>query len=612
MGFTPEDRASMLALASSVSVAIRTARLVDRRRRALDAVHDVEKLIAASASQPNLTEVLSRILDHAAGLTRASAGWVFWHDETRNRLEALVSFNAPIQPSPRYSLPANGIVGRAARQQKSQLVEDVSRDSDYREIIPGTRSELAVPLLDGPRLIGVVNLESGQLRGFSQEDCRTVEMLGVLAAIAARVCELYDFADRQRRPLVALSAVAARLQQRPFDVDTTLRIILTGVTAEEGLGFSRAMVFLTKPGEQELEGRLAVGPLSGEEAKDVWEWLKEKRQQVTQSGGNWFAWLLDEAQQASRAIGTGNAADCDLSRRVQTIRSISAVPELKSPFDSRSCESALAPLASSIPAEGGFACVPLKVRENFRGILVADRSFQDKRIDQNDLGMLELFAEIAAIAVENRTFRTGVTDAERLAQWTNVVSEVTHRVGTRLTIIDGHVEGLAKELEARGVLRDELAGSLRTVRGKIWKASLMVRKIQPFSTQPVALSEKFDLIMLIEGLIEDVEPSTKSRIELAKGGVGDQRAFLRGDPFEVQDAFAELIRNADEAAVPKAGTSALIRVGITLTGAGGGRAEALIEVEDNGPGIPADRKTRVFEPGSRPSGKRIGDLGWRS
>jgi len=54
----------------------------------------------------------------------------------------------------------SGIMGRAARLGRAQLVLDVRSDPDYVAALPGVASELAVPLRVGGDVVGVLNLES--------------------------------------------------------------------------------------------------------------------------------------------------------------------------------------------------------------------------------------------------------------------------------------------------------------------------------------------------------------------------------------------------------------------------------------------------------------------
>src|SRR5919197_1777123 len=53
-----------------------------------------------------------------------------------------------------------GIMGRAVRTRRGQLVLDVGGDPDYVQGLPGVQSELSVPLVDGDIVVGVLNIES--------------------------------------------------------------------------------------------------------------------------------------------------------------------------------------------------------------------------------------------------------------------------------------------------------------------------------------------------------------------------------------------------------------------------------------------------------------------
>jgi putative methionine-R-sulfoxide reductase with GAF domain/CheY-like chemotaxis protein len=52
-----------------------------------------------------------------------------------------------------------GIVARAAREGRTKYVPDVSKEKDYIDFDPDTLAELAVPVLTGTSVVGVINLE---------------------------------------------------------------------------------------------------------------------------------------------------------------------------------------------------------------------------------------------------------------------------------------------------------------------------------------------------------------------------------------------------------------------------------------------------------------------
>jgi hypothetical protein len=59
-------------------------------------------------------------------------------------------------------------------------------------------------------------------------------------------------------------------------LDQIFYIILTALTAHEGLGFNRAMLFLVNEKEKVLEGAMGIGPHSAEEAGKIWHYLSQR------------------------------------------------------------------------------------------------------------------------------------------------------------------------------------------------------------------------------------------------------------------------------------------------------------------------------------------------
>jgi diguanylate cyclase (GGDEF)-like protein len=70
-----------------------------------------------------------------------------------------------------------GVVVRAFRLRRTVNVADVRTCSYYRRAIPGGRSDLALPLMAGGKVIGVLNLESKKAGAFSREDVRNLTPL---------------------------------------------------------------------------------------------------------------------------------------------------------------------------------------------------------------------------------------------------------------------------------------------------------------------------------------------------------------------------------------------------------------------------------------------------
>jgi GAF domain-containing protein len=78
-----------------------------------------------------------------------------------------------------------GVCGAAAASRESQCVEDVHAFPGHIACDADSRSELVVPVLDGARLVGVLDLDSPVPARFDSHDVEGIERL--IAAVASRL-----------------------------------------------------------------------------------------------------------------------------------------------------------------------------------------------------------------------------------------------------------------------------------------------------------------------------------------------------------------------------------------------------------------------------------------
>ena len=93
--------------------------------------------------------------------------------------------------------PPGGLIGRAIRLRAPQVAGDVSEDPDYLPDVPGTRSEMVIPLLEGAEVLGVLDFQSERPFGFGLDDVAAGETLADFLVIARENARLYQEA-RQR------------------------------------------------------------------------------------------------------------------------------------------------------------------------------------------------------------------------------------------------------------------------------------------------------------------------------------------------------------------------------------------------------------------------------
>jgi GAF domain-containing protein len=102
------------------------------------------------------------------------------------------------ESSGRAQGPAGGIIGRALRKRAPQRAADVSVDPDYHADVPGTRSEMVVPLLDAGEAVGAIDFQSDKPAAFDLDDVATGEAIAQFLIVALRNARLYSEARRER------------------------------------------------------------------------------------------------------------------------------------------------------------------------------------------------------------------------------------------------------------------------------------------------------------------------------------------------------------------------------------------------------------------------------
>jgi putative methionine-R-sulfoxide reductase with GAF domain len=93
--------------------------------------------------------------------------------------------------------PLGGVIGRALRTRAPQVVGEVRQDRDYHPDVPGTRSEMAIPLLEGGEVLGALDFQSDEPFAFALDDVAAGETLAEFLVIALRNARLYQEARRR-------------------------------------------------------------------------------------------------------------------------------------------------------------------------------------------------------------------------------------------------------------------------------------------------------------------------------------------------------------------------------------------------------------------------------
>lgn len=93
-------------------------------------------------------------------------------------------YAAPAPPAPAYAHLRldQGVCGAVARSGRPEIIADVHADARYVVGAPSSQSEIAVPILDGKTVLGVIDIDSDQPRAFNEHDQALLERAASLIA----------------------------------------------------------------------------------------------------------------------------------------------------------------------------------------------------------------------------------------------------------------------------------------------------------------------------------------------------------------------------------------------------------------------------------------------
>ena len=104
-----------------------------------------------------------------------------------------------------------GVVGRVAQTRNAILINDVSKVENYIAANDAVRSELAVPLINKGRLIGVLDIESEEVDHFRPEHLHLLTLTASRIGQAIQNARLYARVTRQAQTLEVLNQIAAEI-----------------------------------------------------------------------------------------------------------------------------------------------------------------------------------------------------------------------------------------------------------------------------------------------------------------------------------------------------------------------------------------------------------------
>lgn len=94
----------------------------------------------------------------------------------------------------RLAIGSQSVIGRVTQAGEPIIARDTDRDALHarNELLPNTRSELALPITDGGRIIGALDVQSTKNNAFQLIDIRALEIMASQLGVAIRNARLFE------------------------------------------------------------------------------------------------------------------------------------------------------------------------------------------------------------------------------------------------------------------------------------------------------------------------------------------------------------------------------------------------------------------------------------
>jgi diguanylate cyclase (GGDEF)-like protein/PAS domain S-box-containing protein len=351
--FDQAEVVAMEAVADRLAIGIQNARLYEE----MAGLYDVGLAVSSALE---LDQTLRAIYEQVNRLMSLDTFYIALYDEARRELRFEI-FIEEGEWLPKFTtkLDESSLTTWIIQSGKPLFIGDIEKEREGLPVTPsqmgkpGIRSWIGFPLIARDKVVGVISVQSFRPRAFTEGSKRILSAFANQAAIAVENARLYEETKQRAQEMTALHETALDITAR-LEMQRVLNAIIT--RACDLLGATGGLVHLYDPAREKL-----VAVTSHNLERDYTGLTLEVGEGV-----------------AGKVFQTGQSLILD-DHRTWAGRS----PQVEDAF------------ARSMLG------VPLRWREQVVGVLDIVDNERMGAFDDQDLGLLTLFANQAAIAIEN-------------------------------------------------------------------------------------------------------------------------------------------------------------------------------------------------------------------
>ena len=189
--------------AHQAAIAIGNAKLYEdslAKIKQLTTLHEIGKTLSSTLDLDELFKKALELLKDRWGYVLCG---IFFLDKEKDELyiKHVIGRDLEEVKHMQFKVGVDGIVGWVAKAGELLYVPDVSKDPRYIPGSPAGKSEVALPLKIRERVVGVLDVESDQPRGFDEEDLKTLSSFASQVSISIENAQLFSDLKRTLQEL---------------------------------------------------------------------------------------------------------------------------------------------------------------------------------------------------------------------------------------------------------------------------------------------------------------------------------------------------------------------------------------------------------------------------
>ena len=458
----------------------------------------------------------------------------------------------------KLKVDGHSMIGVATGQRKALIALDVGEEPVHfkNPYLPHTRSEMALPLIVGERVIGALTVQSVEEAAFTDDDITVLQTMADQLAIAIHNAYLHA----ENRRLLARAERRARLLEAASQVGRDVTSILdmdqllprTVDVICDAYGFYYAGVFLVDE--------------SGE-----WAVLKAGR---GEAGAEMIAAGHKLAVGGHSMIGTAIA-----QRKARIALDVGEEPvHFKNPY---------------LPHTRSEMALPLVVGENAIGAVTV-QSVEEAAFSEDDITSLQAMADQLAVAINNARLlkELEAAHAELLRTKTfealaTATLEAIHWIGNKALPITTSVNLLREDLLGLSEAHPDTVASMLEDLETIEESARLIVSVQEHLIGPAR--EEKPRPTLVEDVVKDTVCSMGIPAGMVTYRVNPQTPLAVADTTQLSRAFGYILKNALEAMEGRERQQITVDIEPTEDG-----RFVAVRFTDTGPGIPESELDKIW------------------